>query len=187
VLDVRSRILEAIDVVLIDPASMAGGELTGRALELMYAPLIALVGELRDHWWPYGLRPLLLTMLRMVASENPDTIKLPKVAKALSLIKQLVQDDTIESIPMSPKWGNYFPPSAAEVGTHTTNAVTAKGVLITTATAARSVAPFYGVDNVDKEVADLAGENEEAEMKKHDMAKDLVVTKTNSIPQESKT
>lgn len=73
VLDVRARILEAIDVVLLDPMTVAGkGELSAKALAMMYAPLLALVDELRDCWWSTGLQRILSMILRITVALGGD-------------------------------------------------------------------------------------------------------------------
>lgn len=155
VLDVRARILEAIDVVLLDPMTVAGkGELSAKALAMMYAPLLALVDELRDCWWSTGLSPLLSMVLRITVALGGRGILLPKAAAVAKLCKRFLVDFegvTLWVAPeMIPSWGSYFSPTNTEIGELVTATCKARdGKLIKDATARRNVAPYFGEGETD--------------------------------------
>jgi hypothetical protein len=151
VLDVRARILEAIDVVLLDPMTVAGkGELSAKALAMMYAPLLALVDELRDCWWSTGLARILGMALRVVMALEGRGILLPQARAVAQLCKRfLVEFDGGVRLwvppQMLPSWGSYFSPTNSEVGELVTATAAAKEAgLIGEATAKRNVAPYFG-------------------------------------------
>jgi hypothetical protein len=155
VLDVRARILEAIDVVLLDPMTVAGkGELSAKALAMMYAPLLALVDELRDCWWSTGLARLLSMVLRITVALGGRGILVPQagaVAKLCSRFLVAFEGVTLWVPPkMLPSWGSYFSPTNAEVGELVAATCAAKeGGLIKDATARRNVAGCFGEGETD--------------------------------------
>lgn len=173
--DVRGRALETMQVVLHDPATVTGkGELTGKALALLYAPLLSLVDELRDCWWPCGLRAVLEMALRMLAVLGAKArVFLPKASEVATLLQRFLV--TIEGRvvwtppPMVAIWGNYFSPANAEIEAAVRTARSAKdGGLIARRTAASYVASDFGVADVEAELA----EAEEAEPNARGLASD---------------
>jgi hypothetical protein len=161
VADVRSRILEAIDVVLLDPTTVAGkGEISAKALAILFAPLLALVDELREQWWEDCLERLLATMLRTIAvrarkrtaGDDIGSLLLPGVENAAQILdrfwfKHEGGEDWIAPR-LTPIWGDYFSPSNEDVKAAVDAADAAKqGGLIRPETATRHVASYFGVDD----------------------------------------
>lgn len=163
VLDIRARILEAIDVVLLDPKEAAGrGEISGTALARLYAPLLALVDDLRECWWSTGLRKLLSMILRATASLGGRGIFVPNAARVAAVCKRftLKHEAGEEWITpkMIPSWGAYFSPSASDIGDMVTATVAAKdGGLISPTTGTRQVAPYFGVTDIESECEEAEG------------------------------
>jgi hypothetical protein len=161
VLDVRARILEAIDVVLLDPMTVAGkGEMSAKALALMYAPLLALVDELRDCWWSFGLAKLLSMILRITAVLRGKGIFVPRSGRVAEICSRFAlkhETGTVWVPPrMTPSWGAYFSPTNQELGQLVDATTKAKaGKIISPATATRAVAPYYGVTDVEAELEDI--------------------------------
>jgi hypothetical protein len=157
VLDVRARILEAIDVVLLDPMTVAGkGELSAKALAMMYAPLLALVDELRDCWWSTGLARILSMILRITVALGGRGILVPQaaaVANACAPFLVAFEGETLWVPPkMVPSWGSYFSPTNAEIGELVTATVSAKDAgLIGAETAKRNVASAFGETDLDED------------------------------------
>jgi hypothetical protein len=178
VLDVRARILEAIDVVLMDPATIAGkGDISAKALSYMYAPLLALVDELRECWWTKGLLPILGMMLRIVAVLDGRGIRIPGVEQVASICKRFMLDGEWVPPPLTPVWGDYFSPSNSEITEGVNTAVAAKGVLISEKTAVRYVSSYFGVEDVDEELDELSQQQEAQAQVDHDRAKELIQAK----------
>lgn len=182
VLDVRSRILEAIDVVLMDPATVAGkGDISAKALSYMYAPLLGLVDELRECWWTHGLQRILSMMLRIAKTLGADGLYVPGAAKLITILGRFEIDGMWFPPAMTPIWGDYFSPSNAEILAAVQTAAAAKGVLVTQDTATRYVAPYFGVEDLDAELADLEGEQAEAVQQQQD----AMTAKVDAKPGES--
>ena len=95
VADVRSRVLETMNVVIMDSAEIAGkGELSAKALALLFAPLLALVDELRDCWWAAGLLLVLQMMLRITVALGGKGLLLPNATKVAGICKRFLLDFT---------------------------------------------------------------------------------------------
>lgn len=166
VLDVRSRILEAIDVILLDPTTVAGkGDVSAKALALMYAPLLALVDELRDCWWAGALQPILSMMFRITAIMKGVGLYIPGAAKASAILSRFfMQPDGFEEViwccpKMTPTWGAYFSLPKPEPKDAVDIAVKAKEAkLVTPATATAYIADEFGVVDADEESEQAEGE-----------------------------
>lgn len=159
VADIRSRLLEAMNVILLDPTEVAGkGDMSAKALSLMYAPMLALVDEMREHWWAHCVRPLVEMMLRIAALLGPGAVLMRGGDKAQSILSRrnvvLVDGESRWFPPrITPLWGEYFGPSAEESKATVEAAAQAKEKgLVSAATATRYVANLFGVANVDEEV-----------------------------------
>lgn len=155
--DIRARLLEAMDVILLDPTTVAGkGDMSAKALALMYAPMLALVDELREWWWEHALRPLLDMMLQAVSVLGPSVLVKGAAKLAATLKKRTVVIDGAEHWEpptIEPLWGEYFAPSAEEITQAVTAATAAKtGGLIAAETASRFVANFFGVTEIEPEL-----------------------------------
>lgn len=167
--DIRSRLLEAMDVILLDPTAVAGkGDMSAKALALMYAPMLALVDELREWWWEHCIRPAIEMMLRIVERRGSRGIHV-KGARALESALQrrsvAVEDGTRIFVPpaISPLWGAYFAQSAEEAKSETDTASAAKKAgLITQKTATSYVASTFGIADVDAELEELEEDVEKA-------------------------
>lgn len=185
VADVRARILEAIDVVLLDPTTVAGkGEISAKALAILFAPLLALVDELREQWWEDAFERIVSMFLRMIATrgrrqttgDKIGTLLLPGAETAATILERFwfKHDGGEEWIPprMTPAWGDYFSPSNDDIKSAVQTAADAKdAALITAETATAYVAPYMGVEDAAKEAEDAnAGKLHEAKKKLDEMA-----------------
>jgi hypothetical protein len=162
--DIRSRLLETMGIVLTSMADTVsrvstGAEMSARFLALAHAPLIALVQEYRHAWWPYGLRPLLLMLMRMTLelADGNQAVLIPGTPEAVELLKKFKTTDGKWTGPqMAPHWGRFFEPSNAELKEGAEAAVTAKdGNVISGRTAAEFVSHDFGVDNVEIELDEI--------------------------------
>jgi hypothetical protein len=162
--DIRSRLLETMGVVLTSMADTVsrvstGAEMSARFLALAHAPLIALVQEYRHAWWPYGLRPLLLMLMRMTVelAGGNQQILIPGTPDAVKLLGKFKSADGKWIGPqMRPHWGRFFEPSNAELKEGAEAAVTAKdGSVVSAKTAVEFVAHDFGVDNVEAELDEI--------------------------------
>jgi len=187
--DLRARLLESIQVVLVDPLSVAGrGDMSAKLLELLYAPLLALVDDLRECWGTY-LRTLSHGVLRMLLTEgkrSPGRVYLTKLEAALPILERFMLEresggQGFVRIPSALSWGDYFSPTnqdvrdavitaksalgAATAGGSGSGADVASEPLIATDTAQRYVASFFGVTDIEAEREKIEGEKAEREEK----------------------
>jgi hypothetical protein len=169
--DIRSRLLETMGVVLTSMADTVsrvtqGAEMSARFLALAHAPLIALVQEYRHSWWPYGLRPLLLMLMRttLELAATDQTLLIPGTQDAVKLLGKFKAEDGKWLGPqMRPHWGKFFDPSNAELKTGVEAAVAGKdGKVISCRTAAEFVSHDFGVDNVEAELDEIEDDKESA-------------------------
>lgn len=171
--DIRSRILEAMGVVLTSMADTisrvsVGAEMSARFLALAHAPLIALVQEYRHTWWPHGLRPVLSMMMRMTVelSASGSVFMLPGTASALPVLQKFVVDGQWVTPRMTPHWGKFFEPSASELKQGVDAAVAGRdGRVISSETAVEYAAHDFGVDSVEAEIEEIEADQAEAEEK----------------------
>lgn len=179
--DLRSRLLESIQVVLVDPASVAGrSDMSAKLLELLYAPLLALVDDLRECWGVH-LKTLVSSLLRFLlvhASADSRSVFLPGIDAALPILARFALPSAEGSTrwimpPCTLGWGDHFTPTMQDIK----DAVTiAKGVrggktdgeggtgdpLVTKRTALRFIAQYFDVDDLDAELDALEEESETA-------------------------
>lgn len=161
--DVKARFLEATSVILIDAEKVAAkGDLSAKFLALAYAPMLALVDELREAWWHECYAPICMMALRIIATVD-DTIYLPGAKAARPLLKRFAVDGAWRGPTITPTWGHYFAPSNAEIKEGVAVAKDAKDAgLVSRETAARYVANDLGVDDVEAELDAIDDEKAEA-------------------------
>jgi len=163
VTDIRERLLEAMDIVLLDQMKVTGsGDISAKALALMYAPLLALVDELRECWWTHGLKQLLSMALRMVAVTGGAGVMLPRSAEVATIVQRFLVDEMWIPPKMIPIWGDYFSPLNSEIleAVNTAN-MALQGGLISHTTAANYVGSYFGVEDVQREMVEIEKEKPE--------------------------
>ena len=190
VTDIRGRALEAMSVVLVNAADVASQEpgnreMSAKFLALAYAPLLALVDDLRQCWWPYSLEAMISMALRIVHALGGKGILIPRAAEIAKLLDSfyVTTDQGVIWLPpkMTPLWGDYFSPSNAEIKEGVETAATAKEKgLVQQATATKYVASYFDVQNVDSEVEELAAE---AETKRQEALEDMQATAKTKSPE----
>ena len=166
--DIRARILESVGVVLVNANAIlsgAGRDLSGRFLELSYAPMLAHVDELRDACWWDHIHSMISMAMRILASVNltEATVHIPRIAEVQQVVRMFVTDGTWMPPILTPLWGPSFSLTAEETKVQTEAADSAhKAGLISRETAARYVAPAFGVQDVDGELEEVDEEAAEA-------------------------
>jgi hypothetical protein len=172
--DIRSRLLEAMSVVLVNVSEIAGrtqqGQMSAKFLELAYEPLLALVDEMRHTWWPFGLQAILSDMLRIVAALKGEGIWIPGAKKAAELLQRFFIKTSAGTVWMAPKmtpqWGDYFAAGPEEITSAIGAATAAKDAnLVPADDAAKYVLPYFGREDVNEALEELKTEQAEAEEK----------------------
>lgn len=164
--DIRSRVLESMSVVLAnaDQFLKNGGDMNAKFLTLAYAPLLALVSELRDVTWWGELLAVLSICTRMVAADNSNGVIMPgakKLAQLASKFEVETDEGPVWMFPdIKPIWGQFFEPSQDEIESAVRTANQAKdGGVVQAKTATRHVANHFGITNVDDEVTQTQAES----------------------------
>ncbi len=181
VLDIRARILEALNVVLLDPETAMKQDLAGVALERLFSPMLAMVDELREHWWEHCIAKIIGMMLRIIAVTGGKGLLIPGVTKAAPMLSRFTVQTEAGPLwvppRMTPAWGDYFSPSADDIQKGVDSAEKAKTAgLITGKTATRYVAPYFGVDDADAEAEEAEAEGLEAAAKALESASAMAET-----------
>lgn len=172
--DIRSRALETMGVVLTSMADTvnrvsAGAEMSAKFLALAHAPLLGLVSEYRQAWWPHCLVKIVSMAMRMLAElDGKQTVLIPGSDKAAKILAPFLSIDVGGGekrwVPpkLEPLWGNFFDPSSMEIKQAVEAANAAKdGGLISTETGTRYVADDFGVVDIVAELETVAVETEE--------------------------
>ena len=114
----RRVIVDAMGVVLADPAQLGTGELSARALSLLMAPMLGTADDLRVE---YGdtLCTIVDQLLRLCAM-TPGAIYLAGLEPARNALNALFARTSTGSVewmraPLELTWGDYFEPSWPEV------------------------------------------------------------------------
>jgi hypothetical protein len=147
--DDRNRMLEVIRIVINDPEKIVGSAMSGKAMEILCEPLVELIDELRTVYED-KIRNLLLkialTCLVQNAQGNQTVIETPPGYQPSSL------DVTVQ-------WPDIFPPTIDDIAKMTTTAVAAAtGMLISRETLTKYLAPLFGIENVEEELAKIAAQ-----------------------------
>lgn len=167
--DIRARVLEAIGVVLVNANALLvgqGRELSGRFLELAYAPMLAHIDELRDACWWDHIESMISMMMRVLATVDLTTssVNIPRIADVQVLLRAFGATGAWMPPAMTPLWGPSFSLTAEETKAQVEAADAAKRAgLICRETAARFIAPAFGVQDVDGEIEEADEDAEEAE------------------------
>ncbi|MGK3981325.1 hypothetical protein WMF38_57540 [Sorangium sp. So ce118] len=179
VLDIRARILEALNVVLLDPETAMKQDLAGVALERLFSPMLAMVDELREHWWEHGIAKIIGMMLRIIAVTGGKGLLIPGVRKAAPMLKRFTVQTEAGPLwvppRLTPSWGDYFSPGPDDVtkGVDAAEKASTAG-LITKKTASKYVAPYFGVDDPEAEAEEAEEEGLEAAAKVVEEAKEAM-------------
>lgn len=179
----RAYTLDALGVVVADPEKMAGSAQSGRALEILYAPMLALCDLLREQYGTFGVKPIVRDMMRAarILAARGETVVLPprvetkkpappKPGEPPAPPEEHEEVVVVERKPgtsdveITLSWNPYFPPTWEDITKAVTSAQTASGgkPVISQRTAVSTVASLFGVQNVDAELAAIHQDGERA-------------------------
>lgn len=178
--DAISRMLyEAMNVVVADPSIVGSGDLSARALMLLFAPMVDLADSLRECWGRV-LRRTVGMMLRLCAGMHAERDGV--FVRGINLVRPILRRffvamrrDALDvqlaaptvwrwvDPPMSLTWGPYFQPSQAELQAAATTLTTATGGQPIMSQRA-AVAKFQSIanleDSADSELAAIKAESD---------------------------
>lgn len=176
--------LDEACVVVPNPATIAAKAQSGESIKLLYMPMAAQCDLLREQYGSLLKRVTkgMLNAARRIISQPPgpivETADGRRVqAKATVLLPPRYEEKTgadgkvvVTEFERKPgissqvklNWRSYFPPTPADVTQMVTSATTAKGQTISQKTAVQYTAQVFGVKDVDREVAEIEVERDEA-------------------------
>lgn len=145
----RNRMLEVVRVVLHDPETIVGQASSGKALEIMHAPLLELIDELRTVFEP-SLKNLLIKLgMTIIAFES----------EGLDTMIEMPQGYQPSSLDLVVRWPAIFPLTLEDIQKKVTAAAAAAGAsILSRESALRWLAPEFGIEDIDEELAKLAAQ-----------------------------
>lgn len=179
-----NAVLDVCGVIMADPDKLSGAAQSARALEILYAPMLANCDILREQYGEHGIKPIVLDMLRVarrmstaMPSVDADgrTVRAVVVLPPRMVRMEAEGDEEGEEVPVerepgtseqiSLNWRPYFSPTWADISTAVTAAKNANGgaAVISQRTGAQAVAPLFGVKDVDAEMKQIRSEQDESE------------------------
>lgn len=165
--ELRRVLTDASGVVLFDADALGTGDISGRALTLLHAPMLDHADNLRVEYGDALVRIVNL-MLRLLASErvHADGALLRTYDAAfpvLSRFEGVGADGARKWIPVavSLQWGEYFEPSAQDRQAAVATAMAASGgqPVLSHRSAVAAVAALFGLQDVDAEVEATSSEH----------------------------
>lgn len=174
-----ANINEITGAVFPDDQDIANSQ-SAKAIELRYAPMISRCDDLRGQYGDGIVEVMKIVVLIGKKAEAP--VKLPDDASGQARIGKFKLDMPMRRAPakdgqpggelvpqklgpggyMSLKWGPYFPPTENDLKDMIQNSTAANASrLISQTTAARRIAPLFGVTDVEGEVATANSESQE--------------------------
>jgi hypothetical protein len=158
--ELRRVLTDASGVVLFDADALGTGDISGRALTLLHAPMLDHADNLRVEYGDALVRIVNL-MLRLLASERVHAegalLRTYDAAfPVLSRFEGVSVEGSRKWIPVavSLQWGEYFEPSAQDRQAAVATAMAASGgqPVLSHRSAVAAVAALFGLQDVDAEV-----------------------------------
>lgn len=175
--DLREMFLDAAQVVLPQAEKLTSKAQSAAAMRIVYQPMMARCDQLRDQYGEGGLVLILTDMLRVarqIEEAPPELIELEdgtREERKPSVTLPPRQDDDGEERPHVPgkgenvtlNWAPYFSPTMQDLKAAAETAQLAGGgqPLISHRSAVEFVARHFGVEDVEKELAEMAVEADE--------------------------
>lgn len=145
----RHRMLEVVRVILHDPEKIVGSAQSGKALEVLFEPFVDLIDELRTIFEPQLVALLIklaMTILIVMQRGEETVIEIPP-------------GYTPTSLDVTTKWPDLFPPTIEDIGKMAAAAVSvAGGNILSREAMAHFLAPFFGVEDVEADLAKVAAQ-----------------------------
>jgi hypothetical protein len=183
VTDLRQMLFDAMNVVLANPEKLGSGDLSSRALTILFQCMLDFGDELRSCWGASMIR-VLGTLLRLACSKSARggaAIRIPGARAVYEILRRFyvtvatpapteADPNATEPVdrwfnpPLELTWGPWFTPSPTEIAAAVTATSTAVGgtPILSTRTAIQSLQPFYPITSVDSELAEVDKETQSA-------------------------
>lgn len=155
----RRIVTDSLGVVLADPQTLGKGDLSARALSLMFGPMLDHASTLRVDYGE-ALCTIIDMMLRLCAAQ-PTGVYLATIDAARPALAKLYADvdgaAAWMGCPIALQWGEFFEPSWTDVTAAVDAAQKATGgrPVLSQRAALRLVAPVVGVEDLDAEAGEI--------------------------------
>lgn len=153
-LRLQRKAQEITKAIMHDPEKIIGAAQSGKAMEILNAPLLELITELRPMFGEFlqKLTKKILIMSRDMEVKNAAKWKVPESLD-------------IEELDLNLEWGEIFPPTVQDLGQLAAFYVQlTNGNILSRETALRKLAPYIGIEDVDEEVKKIASQPQLGEM-----------------------
>jgi hypothetical protein len=159
----RRIVTDSMGVVIADPQTLGKGDLSARALTLMFGPMLDTASAIRvDYGEAFVL--ILDTLLRLM-SEHVTGVYVATLDAARTALAKMRRPTEAGGVawvatPLALSWGEFFEPSWGDVSSAIDAASKATGgrAVLSRRAAMRLVAPVVGVDDLDAEDAEIERE-----------------------------
>ena len=152
----RRIVTDSMGVVIADPQTLGKGDLSARALTLMFGPMLDTASAIRVDYGE-ALVSILDALLRLMAEHATGVYvaTLDAARNALAKMRRATEGGGVAWIatPLTLTWGEFFEPSWSDVSAAIDAASKATGgrAVLSQRAAMRLVAPVVGVDDLDAE------------------------------------
>lgn len=180
-LDLKTSVLDATGVVLVDPKEIAAQAQSAAAMRIVYAPMLATLDALREQYGEYAIRRPVMDAIRYiralgergpsVRTEDDGTIVETRTVIDLSPKEDGTQRNPGKGEHLELNWPPYFPPTWVDTQAAVTAVQAANGgkPVITQKTGIAAVQTMFGITDVDAELEELEAKAEEDVQKQMDV------------------
>ena len=161
--ELKRAVSDSLGVVIADPQALGSGDLSARALSLLFGPMLDTASALRVDYGDALCE--IVSMLARLCAEQPSGVYLTTLDGARAAIAKLygAREDGARvwfGLPLSPAWGEFFEPSWSDVTAAVDAAQKATGgrPVLSQRAALRLLAPVVGVEDLNEEAADVSRE-----------------------------
>jgi len=146
---VKMSIQDVTRIIMLDPEKIVGSAQSGKAMEVLHGPLVELIEELR----PMLEKSLTSLMLKMALTN----IMIDRAGGQAPV--PIPEGYVPQSFSATVTWPEIFPPTMEDLRTKVSIAVqVASANIISRETAMKWVAPDFGVENIEEELAKVAAQ-----------------------------
>lgn len=158
--ELRRTVVDALGVVLADPQALGTGDLSARALSLLFGPMLDTASALRVDYGEALVE--IVSMLVRLAAAQPEGVYLATLDAARPALAKFhgVRVDGAavwHGLPLACSWGEFFEPAWSDITSAIDAAQKANGgrPVLSPRAALRLVAPVLGVDDLDAEADEI--------------------------------
>lgn len=115
--EIRRIVVDHMGIVLADPDSLGRGDLSAKALTLIFGPMLDTASSLRVTYGEALVEIISQLMRHCLLAKGRGVVRLASWADALPVLALLQTSHGWMGAPLSLKWGDFFEPSWADMST----------------------------------------------------------------------